>query len=50
MCTAETTVEINVIIDEFVIMPNHLHIIIIINNKKYEQCAVETDCNLSLQK
>ncbi len=33
----------NVIIDEFVIMQNHLHIIIIINNKNFEQCsAVET--------
>ena len=37
----------NVILDQWVIMPNNIHIIIIINNQKN---IVETHCNASLQK
>ena len=48
----------NILIDEFVIMPNHLHGILIVNKKILPSkkcisvntnCTVETNCNLSLQ-
>ncbi|MDD4530246.1 MAG: transposase, partial [Candidatus Gracilibacteria bacterium] len=42
----------NVIIDEFVIMPNHVHVIIFLNNEDYNcpaRIPVETHCNASLQ-
>ncbi len=40
----------NVLVDEFVIMPNHLHGILIIDNKNIVKTNyhVETNCNLSL--
>ncbi len=37
----------NIILDEFVVMPNHVHGILFIDNN---QNTVETNCNLSLQK
>ncbi len=42
----------NVVLDEWTIMPNHLHGVIIINDKlpgKTESHSVETHCNASLQ-
>lgn len=44
----------NVIVDEFIVMPNHVHGILIVNDggpEKSTKCnPVETNCNLSLQK
>ncbi|MDD5341107.1 MAG: transposase [Patescibacteria group bacterium] len=37
----------NVVLDDFIIMPNHIHGIIVIKNN---QTAVETHCNASLQR
>jgi len=40
----------NVIIDEFVVMPNHIHLILIIDNALFgKQNPVETQCIASLQ-
>ncbi len=39
----------NVIIDEFIIMPNHIHLILKINNMLLNNGPVETQCIASLQ-
>ena len=39
----------NVVIDEFIIMPNHIHLILEINNTLLNNKSVETQCIASLQ-
>ena len=40
----------NVTIDEYIVMPNHVHMIVIIDNSNDNGITVETHCNASLHK
>ena len=39
----------NVKLDEWIIMPNHIHVIIVINKNTGTDCAVETHCAVAVE-
>ncbi|WP_205966230.1 transposase [Parapedobacter sp. SGR-10] len=47
--TAELRPDMDLFLDEWVIMPNHFHAIIVIGENPYNECNVETQCIASLR-